>query len=211
MKKTITIFVAALMCFLCSTPAFAAEQDIKKIHDSLKPFIEVMDRISQEIGFGIIIPPEEEVNVFNYYKGYTLQEFEISLREEVNQFINYYSQRNKDFPVSSINNSSSIHGDRSIEMDIVQDCPIRYNSTLYLYSTVFGIGNPVHYRYESINGINITWPSNYTGFHYSLSSWNYELLNNDKTCKVNLHGVPKNAAGIVLTIVLDDTVNFYLN
>lgn len=156
----------------------------------------------------MFIPDDEKENVYAYYKNYTLEEFEFSL---LNDLLRYESE-------CMTTNTSSIdkkvenkNDSKSIEMDIDQAIALPYDSYFHLYSTVFGIGTPIKYRYQSINGCNVTWPNGYTGYHFSLTSWTYTLNNNDQTCICEVYGVPKNAAGIILLVTKHCTLTFNAN
>ncbi len=95
--------------------------------------------------------------------------------------------------------------------NIVQEKSLRYNSTLRLKSKIYGLGSPPVYRYRSITSISTLWPSNYTGYHYHITSSSYTISSDKKTCTVKITGVPKNADGMILTGILHDTVVFHAN
>lgn len=210
MKTRIVIFALVLCCVLSATPVFASEKQDNSTSELLEPYIEIIEEVNQMTGEKIYIPEDEEENIYEYYKNYTMEEFKRSVLHEVLQF-KKDCMLNNEFSTVSFLNGNYKNASRSIEMDIEQSKPLSYNSTATLYSTVFGTGTPIRYRYQSINGLTVTWPSDYTGYHFDLIGWYYSLSNNDQTCTVYLQGVPKNQAGLTLMVNLTPTLIFSVN
>lgn len=100
---------------------------------------------------------------------------------------------------------------RAITEDIKQNAPLRYDSFISLYSTVIGSGNPTVFKYSKVNDIRVWWNSSNTGFHYQVSSYSYAFSTDKKQCIVTLSGYPQNAAGLILTVSLTDTIRFSAN
>lgn len=101
---------------------------------------------------------------------------------------------------------------RSIEMDVVQSKNCAYNLTVQLSSRIFGIGTPIHYRYESIISKTLIINSS-SGGNYIVptSAITHELSNNDQICTVTFYGDVKNAAGTTIISNLKLSVEFDAN
>lgn len=69
--------------FLVNTVAFASEP----VHEALKPYINVMQSLNEEIGSHFGIAPQDELTVYNNLKNMTLDQFEENLRYEFNNVI----------------------------------------------------------------------------------------------------------------------------
>ncbi|MBO4462492.1 MAG: hypothetical protein J5749_06375 [Lachnospiraceae bacterium] len=193
-----------LLMFTCVSNLFSSIHEEKKIDDLLKPYVEVIERVNKATDREIYIPEYNKEKVYNYYKMYTLEEFEKELLESIENE-NERTKRLDDskmcfeyFPAETavINNDS-----RHITEDIMQATELPYDSWLYLYSTVFCGGNPPRYSYQSINGISVAWNASNTGFHFGLRSWAYELSNNGKRCTVTVTGSPVNPAGLMQMVI----------
>lgn len=218
MKRILSLLLAAMLCIGSSSAVFAAETDSESIEERLAPYIEVINRVNAERGAQIYIPEGEEERVYEYYKGYSLEEFEESLLNDLAQMGRPAKAVPDDdmemsiefFPSQDSGKTPDIEP-KSVVEDITQVSPISHNSYLYLYSTIFGSGSPVMYHYQSVNRARVGWSSSFTGFHFALSSWSYSLINNRKTCKVTIHGSPQNAAGLVQPVYLTETVMFNAN
>jgi len=100
-----------------------------------------------------------------------------------------------------------LSNNRSIEKYIEQVAQCNYNVTVTLASTVFGTGTPIHYRYETINWIQVGYNSYTT--HFEPNSCDPHLSSNNQLCTVEMHGVVKNASGTV--IYSNVTVYAYFN
>lgn len=220
MKKFFSLLavLGMILCSSLSIVASAAEIEGTSVSALLEPYVEVIERVNEETGKQIYIPQGKEESVYNYYKNYSLEEFEKSLLHDIYQYdrvrnvspdsesmtIEYFGAESADIAADNIE-------PRSVVEDIEQRAAISHNSYLYLYSTVFGGGSPITYNYQSINGIGIGWPSDYTGFHFGLTSWTYSLGNNNRSCTVTIKGSPQNAAGLTQTVLLTENVTFNAN
>ena len=98
---------------------------------------------------------------------------------------------------------SNIHNTISIDL---------YNLTVQLSSRIFGIGTPIHYRYESIISKTLIINSS-SGGNYIVptSAITHELSNNDQICTVTFYGDVKNAAGTTIISNLKLSVEFDAN
>lgn len=218
MKKILSLLLTAMLCIGCSSVVFAAESDSESIDTQLAPYIEVINKVNAKTGAQIYVPEGKEERIYAYYKEYSLEEFEEALLNDLAQTDSPAKAIPEDeikmtiehFPFQDTDKIPGIEPKNIVE-DITQVSPISHNSYLYLYSTVFGSGSPVTYQYRSINGIDVRWPSSFTGFHFALSSCSYSLTNGRKTCKVTIHGSPQNAAGLTQSIYLTETVTFNAN
>lgn len=218
MRKVISLLIvlSIVLGVNSSLVASAVELENTSVSALLEPYIEVIEKVNAETGKHIYIPSGKEESVYNYYKDYSLKEFEDSLLRDISQSeMTRYSPPDSEsmtieyFPANE--NSTNVIAPRSVVEDITQSAPISHNSFLYLYSTVFGGGNPITYNYQSINSIGIGWPSDFTGFHFGLTSWSYSLSNNNRTCTVTINGSPQNAAGLIESVYLTETVTFNAN
>lgn len=214
MKKILSLLVAVTLLFCFSPSVFAAnaESENTPVSDLLLPYVEVIEEVNQETGSQIYIPTGKEEDVYNYYKDYSLEEFKQSLLNDINNY-NTSLSSSQDMTVVDIGYSTGEFSrnevqSRAMVEDVVQVAPIGYNTSVYLYATVFGGGNPITYKYQSIDDIRIGWPSDYTGFHFAASSCSYEVSSDRKTCTVTLTGSPMNAAGLVQTVIKTYTVTF---
>lgn len=176
MKRFITVLILVVLCAFFVNPGFVLGAEINTMDVLLEPYIKVIEKVNQETGETIYIPKGEEANVYNFYKDYSLKEFELTLLDEIDEFKNATStDRNTQNVGITTMTMPKVTSNRSIEMDIEQSSPIQYNSTVILCSTIFGTGTPITYRYQSINDLYVTWPSNYTGYHFGVTSCYYIL------------------------------------
>lgn len=221
MKKIISLLtaVAIMLCIHFSLVVSATEVENTSVSALLEPYIEVIEKVNAETGKQIYIPAGKEESVYNYYKDYSLEEFEDSLLCDIYQYDRslYSSPDSASMTIEYFAaDGNSIAPDNNIEPrsvveDITQSAAISHNSYLYLYSTIFGGGNPIIYNYQSINGIGIGWPSDYTGFHFGLTSWSHSFSNNNRSCTVTIKGSPQNASGLTQTVLLTEDVTFNAN
>lgn len=217
MKKILSLLVAVTLLFCFSPSVFAAnaESENTPVSALLLPYIEVIEEVNEETGSQIYIPDGKEEDVYNYYKDYSLAEFKQSLLNDIDNY-NTSLRSSQDMTVVDIDYSSGELArnevqPRAMVEDVVQVAPIDYNTSVYLYATVIGGGNPITYKYQSIDNIAVGWPSDYTGFHFAPSSCSYEVSSDRKTCTVTLTGSPMNAAGLVQTVIKTYTIRFTAN
>lgn len=217
MKKILSLLVAVTLLFCFSPSVFAAnaESENTPVSDLLLPYVEVIEEVNQETGSQIYIPTGKEEDVYNYYKDYSLEEFKQSLLNDINNY-NTSLSSSQDMTVVDIGYSTGELSrnevqPRAMVEDVVQVAPISHNTSVYLYATVFGGGNPITYKYKSINKIEVRWPADYTGFHFGVSTCSYSVSSDRKTCTVTLTGSPVNAAGLAQTVLLTTTVTFTAN
>lgn len=214
MKKILSLLVAVTLLFCFSPSVFAAnaESENTPVSDLLLPYIEVIEEVNEETGSQIYIPAGKEEDVYNYYKDYSLEEFKQSLLNDINDY-NTALSSSQDMTVVDIGYSSGVLSrnevqPRAMVEDVVQVAPIGYNTSVYLYATVIGGGNPITYKYKTIIDVDVKWPDDYTGFHFAVSSGYYSVSSDRKSCTVTLTGSPMNAAGLVQTVVKTYTVTF---
>lgn len=213
MKKTMALLMSIILCICCPLTVFASDVKPVDLSDWISSYSKVMDRVYEKTGEQLSIPEGMEESVYEYYKDYTFEEIEQSLLKDVAQYKASALAKTDHYEISSkqVESVKEVGGTRSIREDIVQSCPIEYNSTIVLGSTVFGAGNPVSYRYESIRFYYVTWPSNYTGFHFAPThGMSHSLSNGNKHCTVTATGSPQNAAGVTLTVLKTIRVTFYV-
>lgn len=98
---------------------------------------------------------------------------------------------------------------QSIETSIVQTYQCNYNTTVTIGATVFGIGTPVHYRYETIHWVQVGYSSLTT--HFEPNSIDKSLSNNDQMCTISMQGNVVNSAGVVTQSNVTLYAYFYAN
>lgn len=78
MKKFFSLFLAVTLLFCFSPSVFAAnaESENTPVSVLLIPYLEVIEKVNEETGSQIYIPIGKEEEVYNYYKDYSLEEFE---------------------------------------------------------------------------------------------------------------------------------------
>ena len=217
MKKICTLLLALFCCFCSSVVVFASEEESKSIDLLLAPYLEVIDKVNSDREVKICIPEENKERVYEYYKEYSLEEFEKVIIEELNQtfYENIYDWNEENITIEEHPSFDNIAASDDTEERIVktlkQSAPIIYNSTLYVNSTVLLTGIPLMYYYQSVNDVIVRWPSNYTGYHFHLVSWWYSFSNNNTACTIYTYGYPLNAAGLTLAVMLFPQVTFYAN
>ena len=202
------ITVESFPAYACNNKTSSIDEDSRRdtIDALLAPYIAVLDKVNAQTGAKLCIPDERKEDVYRYYKDYTLEEFEKSLIDGLNNtgdgnafdVSGSMGRLSIEIPVSCDPNVNQGAEPNSVTENIEQKSYISYDSRLHVYSTVVGSGSPLTYRYKRINKIDVTWStSNPNSFHFHMTSCSYSFSNNNKTCTVTVNGSPANAGGIV--------------
>lgn len=69
----LTVIVVAIAAVGC------AKSESADIDALLSPYLEVIEKVNKDIEPDFYIPDDQKENVYNYYKNYTLEEFEAEL------------------------------------------------------------------------------------------------------------------------------------
>ncbi len=205
MKKVLSITLSIILVCLSTTSVWASS-DIDAL---LAPYLEVIEKVNQEVGSSIYVPEEEKEGVYNYYKDMSLEEFEQTIKNEYLLSSNY-NNYSEVLSVETIvvDNSKT----RSITENIVQTKNISHNSYVRLYSTVIGSGNPIKYKYKTLNTLETGPQNGNTGYFFVFDEFTVTLNSTKTSCTVYMEGVLKNSAGLTLLVAIPPiTVVFYAN
>ncbi len=91
-KKVLFVLLSIVIVLSLSLSLIgcSAEKVGSDIDELLAPYQEIIDKVNSEYGTDIIIPDDEKENVYNYYKDMTLEEFEETIRKELEIVIDEY-------------------------------------------------------------------------------------------------------------------------
>lgn len=135
MRKVISLLIvlSIVLGVNSSLVASAVELENTSVSALLEPYIEVIEKVNAETGKHIYIPSGKEESVYNYYKDYSLKEFEDSLLRDIYQSeMTRYSPPDSEsmtieyFPAND--NSFNVIAPRSVVEDITQNATISHNS-----------------------------------------------------------------------------------
>lgn len=213
MKKALTLLLAALICTSTFSSVYAlAEQNEITINAKLQEISTIVEKINRDIkryDISIILPAENQNNIYDYYKNYSNEEIETELRTQITSFLT--EEQSAKSSNLNLNEDCQSNIMSTTPEEIYQDMPLEYNSTLRMYATVYGTGTPIVYRYRTINSVISYWPKDYTGFHFSVTTYESTISSHQKSCSIVVHGYPKNAAGVTLTVYKTITAEFHAN
>ncbi|MFJ5764333.1 hypothetical protein ACIP9C_03170 [Lysinibacillus sp. NPDC093210] len=162
MIKIVKLLFTSFLCISISlsliTNVSASEDG--KLEKFITPYQEVLDKLTDEFAVEFYINPEKMDQFYNNVRDMSPEELENILREQYKKFLgDSYKDVNS--------NSNYLISTLSISEDITQQVALRYNSSMYLNSKIFSAtGNPGTYTYQSIKSYGITWPSDYTDYHW---------------------------------------------
>lgn len=201
MKKIVSVFLIIIILIGSSSSAFTATAQSEEY--KLSQMIKILDKINLETGSSLSIPDSEKTSVYNYYKEYSLSEFEAEIKRqyEESQYLLSSEPIIKSLKIEPF----------SVRETLKQKVKTTHSSYIVLESKVYGTGSPLIYKYRSVDKISIWYPESFTGFHLELSSYEFSFTSDYKTCNVKVYAYPKNKAGITQTVKLTRYATFNAN
>lgn len=185
MKKTLTLLLAALICTSTFSSVYAlAEQNEITINAKLQEISTIIEKINRDIkryDISIILPAENQNNIY-YYKNYSNEEIETELRTQITSVLT--EEQSAKSSNLNLNEDGQSNIMSTTPEEIYQDMPIEYNSTLRMYAKVYGTGTPIVYRYRTSNSVISYWPKDYTGFHFSVTTYESTISSDQKVAEL---------------------------